>query len=77
MAEGKKETGLSKSKASSDKPVSKPAANKAESKPVSYVIAQGKAITTSGRIFSPGDAITADEVADLEALLKGGFVVKA
>lgn len=75
MAEGKKETGLSKSKASSDKPASKPAPKKP--KPASYVIAKGKSISSKGRIFVPGDPITADEVADLEALVKGGFVVKA
>lgn len=78
MTEGKKKTGFGRSKsASADKPVEKPVEKKEAPKPSSYVIAKGKAITSSGRIFSPGDAITADEVADLEALVKGGFVVKA
>jgi len=71
-------------KAWADKPSTKPAAKKEASstkKPApraaSYVVAEGRAITTGGRIIGPGGDITAEEVADIEALIKGGFVVKA
>ena len=46
-------------------------------RPVSYVVAAGRALTTQGRIIDAGEAITAADVADLEALIKGGYVVKA
>lgn len=78
MTEGTKKTGLGRSKpTSAETPAEKKEAPKPVSKSSGYVIAVGKAITSKGRIFSPGEAITADDVADLEALLKGGFVVKA
>lgn len=78
MPEDKKKTGFGRSKsASAEKPAEKKAAPKPASTSSGYVIAVGKAITSKGRIFSPGEAITADDVADMEALLKGGFVVKA
>jgi hypothetical protein len=46
-------------------------------RPVTYVVAPGRALTTTGRIIDAGEAITAGDVADLESLIKGGFVVKA
>jgi hypothetical protein len=46
-------------------------------RPVSYVVAAGRALTTQGRIIDAGEPITAADVADLEALIKGGYVVKA
>lgn len=42
-----------------------------------YVVAAGRSITTTGRIIDAGEDITAADVADLEALVKGGYVVKA
>lgn len=45
--------------------------------PARYVVAPGKALTVTGRIIDAGEDITAADVADLEALIKGGFVVKA
>lgn len=64
-----------------DKPVAaEPAAKEAPvkkpSKAASYVVAAGRALTTNGRIIDAGEPITAADVADLEALVKGGFVVK-
>ena len=45
--------------------------------PATYIVNEGKALTVPGRIAGPGDTITAAEVADIEALIKGGYVVKA
>jgi hypothetical protein len=42
-----------------------------------YVVAEGRAISAGGRIIGPGESISAAEVADIEALVKGGYVVKA
>ena len=44
---------------------------------VRYLVAHGRALTVTGRIAVEGDEVTAAEVSDMEALLKGGFVVKA
>lgn len=78
MADDKKETTPTKPKAASaSKPAEKKAAPKAPSKAAGYIVAEGKSIAASRRIFQPGEPITAADVADLEALLKGGFVVKA
>jgi len=65
--------------ATKTKPAAKKKApvKKAAPKPTSYLIAEGRAITAHGRIFGPGEEITADQVADIEALVKGGHVVKA
>lgn len=65
--------------AAEKKPATKKKAPAKKSAPKSsgYAVAEGKSLTSGGRIFGPGDAITADEVADIEALVKGGFVVKA
>lgn len=52
-------------------------AKKATPKPAGYVVAAGKALTAKGRIMVEGDTVTAEDVADIEALVKGGFVVKA
>ena len=52
-------------------------AKKVTPKPTSYCIADGRAITAGGRVYGPGEVITADQVADIEALFKGGYVVKA
>jgi hypothetical protein len=52
-------------------------AKKMTPKPASYCIADGRAITAGGRIYGPGEVITVDQVADMEALIKGGYVVKA
>lgn len=52
-------------------------AKKSTPKPPSYRVASGRSISTGGRIINEGDQITAEEVADIEALLKSGFVVKA
>jgi len=51
-------------------------AKKATPKPTSYRIAEGRALAAGGRVLGPGEAITADQVADIEALVKGGYVVK-
>lgn len=64
------------------KPVAKPAAATVAKKPaakaaVSYVVAEGKALSIQSRIAVAGEAVTAAEVADIEALVKGGYVVKA
>jgi hypothetical protein len=68
------------------RPTTEPAKKKAAKKTtkkaaplraVRYVVAPGRALTVTGRIIDAGEAITADDVADLEALLKGGYVVKA
>ena len=48
-----------------------------ETRPLRYVVAKGRSLTTSGRIIDSGEDITAADVADLEALIKRGFVVKA
>lgn len=66
--------GATKAKTATKK---KAPAKKAAPKPTGYRIAEGRALTAGGRIFGPGDEITADQVADIEALLKGGHVVKA
>lgn len=42
-----------------------------------YVVAAGRSLTTQGRIIDAGEDITADDVADIEALIKRGYVVKA
>jgi hypothetical protein len=42
-----------------------------------YIVAPGRALTTQGRIIDAGEEITAADVADIEALLKRGYVVKA
>lgn len=42
-----------------------------------YVVAVGKSLCVPGMILVEGQAITADQVADIEALVKGGYVVKA
>jgi hypothetical protein len=52
-------------------------AKKVAPKPTGYRIAEGRALSAAGRIFGPGEEITADQVADIEALIKGGHVVKA
>jgi len=59
-----------KKKSAPKKAASKPA-------PTRYVVAEGKALSVAGRIEGPGDEIKADQVADIEALIKGGYVVKA
>lgn len=64
-------------KPSSKKPAAKPAA-----KAGGYVVAKGKAITVAGplgagMICTEGDKVAADAVADIEALVKGGYVTKA
>lgn len=66
----------------SDKPkdVMKKRATKKPSTRETYVtryrVAGGRSLTARGRIINEGEEITADEVADIEALLKGGYVVK-
>jgi hypothetical protein len=55
----------------------KKATKKAPSKPATYKVVEGKAITVRGRIAGPGDTITAADVADIEALLGRGYIVKA
>lgn len=52
-------------------------AKKSAPKTLRYVVAEGRSISTGGQIINEGDEITAEQVADIEALLKGGFVVKA
>ena len=42
-----------------------------------YLVAEGRSLSAAGRIIGPGDELTADAVADIEALIKGGYVVKA
>ena len=42
-----------------------------------YVVAPGRALTVPGRLIDAGESITAADVADIEALIKGGYVVKA
>ena len=66
--------GFTKPKGSTKK---KAPAKKAAPKPTGYRVAEGRALTAAGRIFGPGDEITADQVADIEALVKSGYVVKA
>lgn len=46
-------------------------------KAAGYVVAGGRSIATGGRILVEGESITAEDVADIEALIKGGYVVKA
>lgn len=67
-------TGATKPKPATKK---KAPAKKVTPKVTTYRVAEGRALTAVGRIFGPGEAIKADQVADIEALLKGGFVVKA
>lgn len=52
-------------------------AKKSTPKPSRYLVAKGRSISTGGRIIDEGSELSADDVADIEALLKGGFVVKA
>ena len=65
------------------RPTTEPAKKKAAKKttkkaaPLRYVVAPGRALTVTGRIIDAGEDITAADVADLEALIKGGYVVKA
>lgn len=63
----KADTKAAEKKAAEKKPTPKPA----------YVVGPGRSIAAGGRIFQEGDSITADEVSDMEALVKGGYVVKA
>lgn len=42
-----------------------------------FVVAPGRSIAAGNRVIGPGGSITADEVADIEALIKGGFVLRA
>ena len=58
-----------------DAPEEKPAPKKA--RVASYVVAEGKSIAANRQIIGPGEEIKAEDVADIEALIKGGFVVKA
>lgn len=59
-------------------PADKPALAKTKTKaPSRYVVAEGRSLAFRSKVAMPGDEITADEVADLEALIKGGYVVKA
>lgn len=58
-------------------PKKKAPAKKSAPKASGFVVAEGKAISSGGRVFGPGETITADDVADLEALVKGELVVKA
>jgi len=67
-------TGATKAKSTTKK---KAPAKKTTPKPTSYCIADGRAITAGGRVYGPGEAITVDQVSDMEALVKGGYVVKA
>ena len=55
----------------------KPAKKAAPVRASRYVVAEGRSITTTGRIIDAGEDISAADVADLEALVKGGYVVKA
>ena len=74
MADEKKSAGKpAAAKAAAEKKAPKPTPSKA----ASLVVAGGRSITTGGRILGPGDAISAEDVADIEALIKGGFIVKA
>lgn len=52
-------------------------ATKKPSTPARYVVAAGKSLCAQNGIIDAGEKITADDVADIEALIKGGFVVKA
>ena len=58
-------------------PKKKPAAKKAVSSKATYVGAEGRAVTVPNGIADAGMEISADDVADIEALIKGGYVVKA
>lgn len=66
-------TGATKTKPATKK---KAPAKKTTPKPTSYRVAEGRALTAAGRVLGPGEPITADQVADIEALVKGGYVVK-
>ena len=73
MTEDKKSESLSSKKkapAAAEKAVTKSA-------PARYVVAAGKALAAGKRILTAGVEVTPDDVADLEALIKGGFVIKA
>jgi hypothetical protein len=72
MADDKETPAPAKSAPAKKAPVKKPAP-----KADSFVVAPGKSLTAGGRVFGPGEVVTADVVADLEALIKGGFVLKA
>lgn len=74
------------SKESEDKapaaPADKPKRDRAKTtkpaaKPENYCVAEGKSVLVRGGVKGPGQPVTAREVADLEALVKGGYVVKA
>jgi len=61
-----------------DAPAKKKASTKkSPPKATGYVVAPGRSIAAGSRVIGPGGSITADEVADIEALIKGGFVLRA
>ena len=59
------------------KSTAKKAPEKKSSSAGGYVVAAGRSIATGGKILDAGSPISAAEVADIEALVKGGYVVKA
>lgn len=73
MADGTKKAAKPAAKSAAATVAKKPEAKAA----ASYVVAEGKALSMQSRIALPGEAIKAEDVADIEALVKGGYVVKA
>ncbi len=73
----RRSTGSKSPATTAAKPPTEEKVEKPSPKAGGYVVAAGRSLCATGRIIDAGEAITADDVADLEALVKGGYVVKA